>query len=211
VKPRTLIREDYRQLVGRRPTGMRIVARFMNDHGFRAVCLYRWGHYFFEKNLRILARLCQHLMLHTAHCSISVAARIGPGLTVRHVGDIVVGGRSVIGSRFDIRQGVTIGGNTGKQVDGRSQPLIGDDVRVGAGAKILGPVRIGNGVIVGANSVVVSDVPDEAVVVGIPARVIRRGSTPVSALDRDDPIARKVRELTQRVEHLEAILRTTPE
>lgn len=102
--------------------------------------------------------------------------RIGPGFYIGHFGQIIVSSYSVIGKNCNISQGVTIGQiNTGTK---RGYPTIGDNVYIAPGAKILGNITIGNNVAIGANSVVTNDIPDNAVVVGIPARVVSlEGST----------------------------------
>ncbi len=149
-----------------------LIISFFMYSSFRAVCLYRFAH-FFDKNLPILAWICEKLMHATTITWISRKAVIGPKFVIRHVGSIVIGGRSVFGSNCEIRQGVTTGGHLGKTVDGRTQPIIGNNVLIGAGAKVLGPVLIGNGCIIGANAVVVNNIPDKSVVGGVPGRIIR--------------------------------------
>ena len=97
-------------------------------------------------------------------------ARIGKGSVLKHSGlGTVVHPRAIIGDRVSINPGVVIGGRSGH----KPVPVIEDDVEIGVGAKVLGPVRIGRGAIVGANAVVLHDVPPGAVVVGIPARILR--------------------------------------
>jgi serine O-acetyltransferase len=143
--------------------------------GIWALLVYRFGHARFmvrNKIIRapwtlvylVLNRLAEIL------CGISIgsAARIGRRLTIEHHGCIVVHGSSVIGDDCLIRHGVTLG-NTGYD-DPLGAPTIGSRVQIGAGAKILGRITIGNDVIIGANAVVTRDVPDKAVVGGIPAR-----------------------------------------
>jgi serine O-acetyltransferase len=113
-------------------------------------------------------------MHHTCHCWISCAAEIGPGFLIAHVGGLVIGAGTRMGKDCDVRHNVTFGGNYNKvDADGRAYPWVGDNVSVGAGAVILGPVRIGSNAVIGANSVVTRDVPDNAIVLGIPAQVVR--------------------------------------
>lgn len=117
------------------------------------------------------------LRRHTFRMGIDIPfrTRIGPGFYICHFGGIVVNGRAVIGRNCNISHGVTIGQiNRGKRM---GCPTIGDDVYIGPGAKIIGAVTIGDRVAIGANCVVVDDIPDDAVVVGIPGRVVSdRGS-----------------------------------
>jgi serine O-acetyltransferase len=113
-------------------------------------------------------------MHHFAHCWISVAAEIGPGLLIAHVSGVIIGGGTIIGKNCDIRQNVTFGGNFNKSDEnGRQQPMLGDNISIGAGAVIIGPVSIGNNSIVGANSVVTKDVPSRVIVFGIPAIIVK--------------------------------------
>ncbi len=140
---------------------------------FRAVFLYRLAHSFDKKRLGPLAFLCEKIMHFTCNASLGRRAKLGPGFVIRHVGAIVVGNKTVIGANCEIRQCVTFGGNLGKSNHGTSQPILGDNILVGAGAKILGPVKIGDNSIIGANAVVTRDMPANSIIAGIPAKVIR--------------------------------------
>lgn len=151
--------------------------------GFWALLVYRFGHARFvirNKLLRapwtfiyiILSKLVEIL------CGITIGstAKIGRRLSIEHHGCIVIHGDAVIGDDCLIRHGVTLG-NTGYD-DPYGAPRIGDRVQIGAGAKILGRVVIGSDVIIGANAVVVHDVPDRAAVGGVPARPLGRSAAP---------------------------------
>lgn len=122
--------------------------------------LYRW-------HIPILPRLCMLLIRLVWGSFIPYQTQIGPGISFGHGMGIVIARPAKIGARCKIRHQVTTANS------GEGAAIIGDDVKIGAGAKILGNVRIGNRSLVGANAVVVHDVPDDAVVVGIPARVVR--------------------------------------
>ena len=174
MKIERLIKEDYSRYSSAKVGFLRIVRLAVAKSGFRAVCLYRLGYVLRRRNLSFLAGLCQRLMHHACHCYISVSAEIGPGFLIGHVGGIVIGGKTIIGRNCDIRQNVTLGGNYNRRDgEGRSQPVLGDGVSVGAGACILGPVKVGSNSIVGANSVVTKDVPEGMIVSGIPAKVLK--------------------------------------
>ena len=154
--------------------------------GFWALQVYRFGHlrYSFDSKLVRIPLGIVHLILAKlaemfCGVTIGVAAKIGRRLIIEHSGAIVVHGHAVIGDDCIIRQGVTIGN---RQVsDPFAAPVLGDRVNVGAGAKILGRVTIGNDVDVGANAVVLKDLPDGAVAVGVPARIIRIKGQPEAA------------------------------
>lgn len=147
--------------------------------GFWALSIYRFGRlrYRFESKLvRIPLGIIHLLMAKLAEIvcgvTIGVSARIGRRLVIEHSGAIVVHGNAVLGDDCIIRQGVTIGNK--RLDDPFGAPILGDRVNVGAGAKILGRVTIGNDVDIGANAVVTHDVPDGALAVGVPARIILR-------------------------------------
>jgi serine O-acetyltransferase len=108
-------------------------------------------------------------------------ATVGPGLALHHPTGVVIGPDVVVGARCAVQQGVTLGAvrERGRIVDGRvDSPVVGDDVEIGAGARILGPISVGDGSVVGANAVVLSDVPAGHLAVGVPARVIPRMNPP---------------------------------
>jgi serine O-acetyltransferase len=146
--------------------------------GFWALAVYRFGHARFVVKNRYL-RLPWTMLYIVLNkivevlCGICIGAtaNIGRRLSIEHHGCIVVHGATVIGDDCLIRQGVTIG-NAGYQ-DPMGAPVIGNRVEIGAGAKIIGRIHIGDEVIIGANAVVVRDVPSRAVVVGVPARIIK--------------------------------------
>ena len=139
-------------------------------------------------------------------------ATIGGGLFIDHGSGVVIGETAVIGNNCTLYHGVTLGG-TGKEKGVRRHPVIGDNVLVGAGAKILGAIRVGNNSLIGANAVLLCDVPDGATVVGVPGRVVRVKGTPVihsAALDHNsvpDPVDQAMCLLQKRVELLEKELR----
>jgi serine O-acetyltransferase len=144
--------------------------------GFRAVVLYRMAHWLSERNVRLLPRLLTAMALSRTGAEILPGARIGPGLLIPHSAGVVIGNGSVIGANCTILQSVTLGEKYSRQ-GGHSYPTLGDDVTICAGAVLLGAVRIGDGVVVGANSVVLIDVPAGAAAVGAPARIVARSGT----------------------------------
>ncbi len=119
-------------------------------------------------------RLIVEYMIRIIYASdISCKAKIGKGLIIVHGHDIVIGADAVIGERCKIFNGVTLGNKDVFQTSKGNQPTIGDNVILSSGAKILGPIKIGNNVIIGANSVVINNFPDNVVIAGIPAKVLK--------------------------------------
>ncbi len=146
--------------------------------GFWALLVYRFGHARFRIGNRVLRApwTVVYIVLHKLveiFCGITIGSRasIGRRLSIEHHGCIVIHGATVIGDDCLIRHGVTLG-NTGSW-DSSGAPRIGNRVQIGAGAKVLGCITIGNDVIIGANAVVIRDVPDKSVVGGVPARILK--------------------------------------
>jgi serine O-acetyltransferase len=168
------LRADYRRYSRAEPNLPRFVLKGLQDAGFRAMILYRIGHWCRVRRLNLLAGLCERLMRHLCLCWVGTRTEIGGGLKIAHCTGLVIGGRTVLGAHCDVRQNTTFGANFQKTgPDGRQSPVLGDHVSVGAGAVIIGPVRIGSGCVIGANAVVTCDIPDNMIAAGVPARVIK--------------------------------------
>ncbi|HVF11251.1 MAG TPA: serine O-acetyltransferase EpsC [Abditibacteriaceae bacterium] len=170
-----VLREDIRGMILRR-SGNRVafaISAFLKILLYpriQAVILFRFAHALHRRGLAPLAYALQAIMLRCSGAEIHPAARIGPGLCLVHSSGVVIGDRACIGAHFICYHGVTVG-DSGKKDDG--QPVIGDWVKASAGAKILGSVTVGDHAIIGANAVVLNDVPPYGVAVGIPARVAK--------------------------------------
>jgi serine O-acetyltransferase len=166
--------EDYARYGCKSRSLVGIPLRCAIDAGFRAVILHRVGNWFCRRRLRIVAKMIECLMHHLCHCWIGSTAEIGPGFLIGHVCGLVIADSTVIGRHCDVRQNVTLGGNYNKtDAEGRFFPILGNNVSLGAGAVVIGPVKVGDNSIVGANSVVNRDVPENVIVAGNPAKVIR--------------------------------------
>lgn len=140
-----------------------------------ALSLYFVGQKLRAAHIPVLPRMCEALIFIVFNCSIPLEANIGAGTKCGHRGIAVVIHPGVeIGERCLIRAQVVIGGS-GREAGASSAPIIGDDVEIGVGAKLIGPIRVGNGAVIGANAVVLGDVPPGAVAVGVPARILRGG------------------------------------
>ncbi|MCU0650065.1 MAG: hypothetical protein MUF00_18890 [Gemmatimonadaceae bacterium] len=130
---------------------------------------FRLASWLFRRGVPLLPAVLERLLYLTRNCDIPASTRIGEGSYLAHRGvGVVINGLCSIGERVSLGQGITIGGTFGSGV-----PTIGSDVWISAGARVLGEIRVGDNVIIGANAVVIRDVPDNSVVAGVPARVIR--------------------------------------
>lgn len=166
--------------------------------GFWALQVYRFGHlrYRYRSRLVRIPLGVAHLILAklaeiVCGVEIGVAAKIGRRLIIEHSGCIVIHGGTVMGDDCIVRQGVTVGNR--RIDDPHGAPVIGDRVNIGAGAKLLGRIHIGNDVDIGANAVVLDDVPDGALAVGVPARIILRQAPPdnVTPLPKPAVVSRR--------------------
>ena len=182
--------------------------------GLHAIWFYRIAHWFWTHRLYWLGRLTSHVGRALSGVEIHPGAQIGPGFFIDHGMGVVIGETAEIGGNVTLYHGVTLGGTSWKK--GKRHPTLEEDVVVGAGAKILGPIRIGARTRVGANAVVVKDVPPDSVVVGIPGRVTHRHGERVvhdehghaHAVDLEhgalpDMTASALRRLSRRIEILE--------
>lgn len=161
----------------------------------------------FEAGVPVAPRSIAYVSRTITGVEIHPAAKIGKGLLIDHGSGVVIGETAEIGDDVTIYQGVTLGG-TGFAT-GKRHPTLGDEVTVGSGARLLGPIEIGRGAKIGANSVVITDVPADATVVGNPGHVVRvDGRKPIGP-DADwihlpDPVAEAIKRLSERIESLDA-------
>ena len=168
------LKDDYVRYGGKKGNVLLFLPKAIRDVGFRAVMLYRIGHWFRKRRIHIVAGLCERLMHHLCSCWIGTRAEIGGGFRIAHTIGLVIGGGTIIGRNCDVRQNTTFGGNFNKtDSEGRAKPWLGDNVSVGAGAVILGPVRVGSNSVIGANAVVTKDFPENVIVAGVPAKIIK--------------------------------------
>ncbi|PLZ05527.1 serine O-acetyltransferase [Fischerella thermalis] len=173
--------------------------------GFHALCLHRLAHWLYRHKIAFFPRLISHLGRFLTGIEIHPGAEIGKGVFIDHGMGVVIGETAIVGNYSLIYQGVTLGG-TGKET-GKRHPTLGENVVVGAGAKVLGNISIGAGARIGAGSVVLRDVPNDCTVVGIPGRNIsHKQSKHLSPLEHGklpDVEATIIRSLLERIEQLE--------
>jgi len=174
--------------------------------GVQALLAHRAAHVLMETGVPILPRAIAYVTRAVTGVEIHPAAAIGKEFFIDHGAGVVIGETAVIGDRVTLYQGVTLGG-TGFQ-RGKRHPTLGDNVTVGSGAKLLGPIDVGDGAKVGANTVVVEDVPPGATVVGNPGHPVRVEGKRVEGPDADwihlpDPIAEAIKALSERIADIE--------
>lgn len=138
----------------------------------RAIRSYRLAHWFYVRKYYTIARIISQRARNKTGIEIHPGATIGKGLFIDHGMGVVIGETAIIGDNCLLYQGVTLGG-TGKD-KGKRHPTLGNNVLVGAGAKVLGPFTVGNNVKIAANAVVLNAIPDDCTAVGVPARIVRR-------------------------------------
>ncbi|MFI3325573.1 MAG: serine O-acetyltransferase EpsC [Clostridia bacterium] len=172
--------------------------------GFKAVRAYRKSNWFYKKDMKFIARLISQTSRKSTGIEIHPGATIGKNLFIDHGMGVVIGETTIIGDNCILYQGVTLGG-TGKD-HGKRHPTLGDNVLVGAGAKILGPFKVGNNVRVAAGAVVLDEIPDNATAVGVPARIVKIGSKKLTSdLDQihvADPVAQELCKMKIEIENL---------
>jgi len=174
--------------------------------GVQALLAHRAAHALLESGVPVLPRLIAYLTRSVTGVEIHPAAQIGKSFFIDHGSGVVIGETAAIGDCVTLYQGVTLGG-TGFQ-PGKRHPTLGDNVTVGSGAKLLGPIAVGDGAKIGANTVVVEDVPPGATVVGNPGHPVRLEGRRVEGPDADwihlpDPIADAIKALSERIADVE--------
>ncbi len=178
-------REDIATAKRRDPAARYGFEIWLTYSGLHAIWGYRWAHLLWRLRLRLLARIHSQLVRFFTGVEIHPAATIGRRFFIDHGMGVVIGATSEIGDDVMLYHGVTLGGRTSSNE--KRHPTLGDDVVVGTGAVLLGPITIGDHSIVGAQAVVVTDAPPYSVLTGIPAVARPRASTPLPELDYTDP------------------------
>jgi serine O-acetyltransferase len=204
-KIRREIREDIEAVRQRDPAAKSDLEVLFLSSGVHAILAYRVSHKLYISKHYFPARLISHLARAWTGIEIHPGATIGKGFFIDHGMGVVIGETAEIGDNCSIYQGVTLGG-TGKDL-GKRHPTLGDNVMVGAGAKVLGPFTIGDNSKIAAGAVVLKEIPDYATAVGVPARVVRqqgrRVSDDVDQVHIPDPVAQEIARLEARIKELE--------
>ncbi|MCX7153599.1 MAG: serine O-acetyltransferase [Proteobacteria bacterium] len=166
----SIIREDIASVFERDPAARSVLEVLTCYPGFHALQLHRFSHCLWGAGLRLPARFCSHMGRWLTGIEIHPGATIGRRVFIDHGMGVVIGETAVIGEDCTLYHGVTLGGTSWNK--GKRHPTLGKGVVIGAGAKVLGPILVGDGAKIGSNAVVVRDVPAAATAVGIPARII---------------------------------------
>lgn len=198
------IRSDVKAVLDRDPAARSFWEVFFLYSGVKAIRHYRIAHWFYNKKMYFIARYISQRARRITGVEIHPAAVIGNGVFIDHGMGVVIGETTVIGDNCTIYQGVTLGG-TGKD-KGKRHPTIGNNVVIGSGAKVLGPFRVGDNSKIAANAVVLSEVPDNCTVVGVPGRIVKKNNIKVADLDQvhiPDPISMELCKLNVRLDKLE--------
>ncbi|PYN03038.1 MAG: serine O-acetyltransferase [Candidatus Rokuibacteriota bacterium] len=206
------IRRDIRAVLERDPAARSALEVLLCYPGVHALCFHRLAHAIWRRGWITSARLLSHVARFLTGIEIHPAATLGPGLFIDHGMGVVIGETAEVGENVTLLQGVTLGGTSLRR--GKRHPTLGDNVVVGAGAKIIGAFKIGDGSRIGAGSVVVREVPTNSVVVGVPGRVTYRdgqrvaGEIDLDQTDLPDPVSKAIEQLVERIRSLEGELET---
>ncbi|HIK36476.1 MAG: serine O-acetyltransferase [Geminocystis sp.] len=195
---------DFKIIFERDPAARNWLEVLLCYPGLQALIFHRIAHWLYNLGLPVIPRLISHFARFLTGIEIHPGAKIGKGVFIDHGMGVVIGETAVVGDYCLIYQGVTLGG-TGKE-KGKRHPTLGENVVVGAGAKVLGNITIGDDVRIGAGSVVLKDVPSNCTVVGIPGRIVYRSGVRIDPLDHSnlpDSEAKIIRTLLDRIEQLE--------
>ena len=198
------IKADLAIIRERDPAARGLLEILLCYPGFQALSLHRLSHRLWNYHLPLFPRLLSQITRALTGIEIHPGAKIGMGVFIDHGMGVVIGETAEIGNRCLLYQGVTLGG-TGKE-SGKRHPTLAENVVIGAGAKVLGAIKVGANTRVGAGSVVVRDVEANSTVVGIPGRVVHQSGVKINPLAHSalpDTEATVIRNLMERIDHLE--------
>lgn len=202
-----IFRNEIKACFERDPAAVNYWEVLLTYSGLHAIIYYRMARRLRKWGVPFLPRLISQFARFLTGIEIHPGAQIGKGLFIDHGMGVVIGETSVIGDNVTLFQGVTLGG-TGKE-RGKRHPTLGNNVVAGTGAKILGDITIGDNVQIGANAVVVRDVPPNSTVVGVPGRIARREGKKIMGINLDhtklpDPLAQALDKLQHEIDFIES-------
>ena len=204
------IREDIKTIQAQDPAAQNGLVIFLSYPGLHAKWNHVPEHWLWEHGHRSLARVLSQITRHITGVEIHPAAQIGKHFFIDHSMGVVIGETTIVGDNCVLYQGVTLGG-TGNET-GKRHPTLGNNVMVSAGAKVLGPFKVGDNSRIAANAVVLSEIPPEATAVGVPARVVRIAGEKVDFAGQvdqihvTDPVQKELQALNSRLEWLEQLM-----
>ncbi len=205
------IKQDIQAVRERDPAAKGLIEILLSYAGLHAILLHRIAHLFWKMKVPVLPRLISHVARFLTGIEIHPAAVIGKGFFIDHGMGVVIGETTEIGAYVTLYQGVTLGGTGNEQ--GKRHPTLGNHVIVGAGAKILGAIVVGDHVRIGANSVVLKSIPAHNTVVGIPGKIIHRKDDEgdLDHTNLPDPISARFKILELKIMELGRKLNKTSE
>ena len=200
------LKDLVRSAKERDPAAVSTIEVLFTYSGVHAVIDHRVAHWLYRKRVPFIPRWMSQCSKFFTGIEIHPGAKIGKGFFIDHGMGVVIGVNSEIGDNVTLYQGVTLGG-TGKE-QGKRHPTIGDNTVISAGAKVLGSIVIGKGVIIGAGAVVVKSVPDNCTVVGVPGRIVKIGGEKVLSdefhrMNLPDPVSEILSDCCARIDFLE--------
>jgi serine O-acetyltransferase len=207
-----LLRSDIQTVIDNDPAARNVLEVILTYAGLHAIWAHRLAHWFFRHKWYTIARVISQTSRFMTGIEIHPGARIGNRLFIDHGMGVVIGETCEIGDDVILYQGVTLGG-TGKE-KGKRHPTIGNNVVISSGAKVLGSFTVGDGAIVGANAVVLREVPPNCTVVGIPGRIVKQDGVRLNRLDHGDlpdPVIDMFRQYQQQIDDLHQQLLTLRE
>ena len=197
------IREEINSIKERDPAARSSLEVFFLYPSFKALRAYRRAHKHYLKGHFFRARAISQRALRKTGIEIHPGAKIGKGLFIDHGSGVVIGETTEIGDNCTIYQNVTLGG-TGKET-GKRHPTLGNNVMVGAGARVLGPFKVGDNCKIAANAVVLSEVPPNCTAVGVPAKIVKRDGIRINDLDQvhiPDPVSQEICSMRNQITKL---------
>lgn len=198
------LKEDIATVKDRDPAATSTAEILLLYPGLKAIRMHRRANWFWAHNHRFIARAISQKAVRKTGIEIHPAAKIGKRFFIDHGTGVVIGETAEIGDDVTLYQGVTLGG-TGKDV-GKRHPTIGNGVLIGAGAKVLGPFKVGDNSNIAAGAVVLEEIPPDCTAVGVPARVVKQGGVRIDKLDQvhiPDPVSQELCRMSVKIEHLE--------
>lgn len=198
-------RKEIKAAFERDPAAKNLIEVSLLYSGVQALVWYRITHFLLKLKIPIVPRFISQFAKFITGIEIHPAARIGEGVFIDHGMGVIIGETAIVGDNVTLYQGVTLGG-TGKE-RGKRHPTVGNNVVIGAGAKVLGNISIGDNSYIGANAVVIKDIPPNSTVVGVPGRLARQDGKKIEEqLDHThvlDPVLQRLDDLQNRLDKLE--------